>query len=85
MGFDEEFGEGVRHLREVAGRTQEQVAESMGVAVSTVSRLERGVSGINTSRLPALARALGVTVTDLFQPQGDLPAIVSDMPPSLST
>lgn len=66
MRFDQELGERVRALREDAGLTQEAVAEAMGVAVSTVSRLERGVSGINTRRLPALARALSVDVEDLF-------------------
>lgn len=66
MTFDRDSGARVRTLREAAGLTQEQVAESMGVAVSTVSRLERGASGINTSRLPALAASLGVSVSNLF-------------------
>lgn len=66
MNFDLAFGARVRDLREAASLTQEQVAERMGVAVSTVSRLERGVSGINTSRLPALATSLGVSISSLF-------------------
>ncbi|MCT2997298.1 helix-turn-helix domain-containing protein [Propionibacterium freudenreichii] len=40
MNFDLAFGARVRDLREAASLTQEQVAERMGVAVSTVSRLD---------------------------------------------
>lgn len=67
MTFDGRFGERVRDLRLAAGRTQEDVAATMGVAVSTISRLERGVVGVNSSRLPALAEALGVPVEALFE------------------
>lgn len=85
MNFDQQLGTRIRALRTASGVTQEQVAESMGVAVSTVSRLERGVSGINTRRLPSLANALGVTVADIFETECTHRAKVSEFPPSLNS
>lgn len=75
MSFDQRFGERVRDLRLAAGRTQEDVAAHMGVAVSTISRLERGVVGVNSSRLPALATALGVSVEVLFEGVAEMPPV----------
>lgn len=64
--FPAEFGERVRFLRRARDLTQQDLAESMGVDISTISRLERGVQPVSVYRLPALARALGVEIPDLF-------------------
>ena len=63
--FDKQFGARVRDLRGDK-ITQEQVAYAGGFSVSTVSKIERGLLGVNTRRLSALASALGVSVADLF-------------------
>lgn len=67
--FDRQFGARVRDLRGDA-ITQEQVAYLGGFSVSTVSKIERGLLGVNTRRLPDLARALGVSVAELFTFEG---------------
>lgn len=66
--FKKAFGVRLQQLRRDAGVPQESVAHLAGMSVSTLSRLELGkIPGINTSRLPSLALALGVRVEDLFK------------------
>lgn len=53
--------------RILAGLTQQQVADSMGVTKSYVSHLETGRRPVSTrSTLAGLAKAVGVSVTDLI-------------------
>ena len=46
--------------------TQEALAEKVGVAPETISRLERGVSIPSLRMLEKIARGLGVELRDLF-------------------
>ena len=65
------LGQRVADLRRRAELTQAQLAERLGVAVETISRLERGTVIPSLSRLALLAEALSVPLTDLFtQPRG---------------
>ncbi|MFC7500897.1 helix-turn-helix domain-containing protein [Nocardioides sp. GCM10030258] len=50
----------VRALRVAAGLTQQEVADAIGVNRVTVARLEAGLHDLGSSRLGALAEALGV-------------------------
>ncbi|MET8827342.1 helix-turn-helix transcriptional regulator [Streptomyces sp. NPDC004610] len=62
-------GDHFRELRRRRGFTQERLAERAGVSLGVVKKLERG----GTARLPtyhALARALGVRTSALFDPAG---------------
>lgn len=52
-------------LRRERGWTQERLADSSGIAVRTVQRLERG-NDASLETLSAIARALEVPVRDLF-------------------
>ena len=50
---DEQIGDVVRYLRQQLGMTQEELAQSLGITVGTVSRWEKG-----RFRPSRLARAL---------------------------
>ena len=57
----ESLGARVRRLRQGAGLTQQQLATTAGLALTSLAQLERGVSGDpRLSTLRALAGALGV-------------------------
>lgn len=66
--LEERIGQRVAELREAAELTQARLAERVGVAHETISRLERGASIPSVSRLQDVARALGVDVVDLLEP-----------------
>lgn len=66
------FGERVRHYRERAELTQEQLAVRIGWASSTIQNIESGRSSPSITRADALARALGVTIFELL---GALPKV----------
>lgn len=55
-----QLGENLARIRAARGLTQDELAESSGVSVDTISRLERGArSTARRSTVQALARALG--------------------------
>jgi transcriptional regulator with XRE-family HTH domain len=57
----------LRELREELGFSQYGLAEESGVGRSTIAALEAGERGAHPSTMRALARALGVTVPDLYR------------------
>src|SRR5918992_1957586 len=57
----------LRTLREERGFSQYGLAEESGVGRSTIAALEAGERGAQPARVHALARALGVTVPDLYR------------------
>jgi transcriptional regulator with XRE-family HTH domain len=58
-------------LRKAKGWTQWQLAKAAGLHIATVSEAERGYKESKLSTLEALARALGVQVSDLLgEPEG---------------
>lgn len=66
-----DLGARVRRLRATAGMTQQQLAVAAGLAVSNVAQIEQGkIPDPRLSTLRALAKAMGVTVSDLA---GDAP------------
>jgi transcriptional regulator with XRE-family HTH domain len=70
---DSALGRVVALLREARGMTREELAEATrqddprGVSPSTVAKLEQGAKTPRPRTLAMLARALGVTTTDLFE------------------
>lgn len=56
----------LKEARKRAGLTQEAIAEKLDVSGSQVSRWENGKDGIPHHRLPAIAKAYGTTVGELF-------------------
>ena len=61
-----ELGERIKKLRLHAKLTQEQLAESLGVAAQSVSKWENSVSMPDITLLPKLAEVFGVSIDDLF-------------------
>ncbi len=57
----------IKGLREAAGLSQLQVADSMGVVQSAVSSWESEVALPKARQLPLLARVLGCTIDDLYE------------------
>jgi len=58
----------LRELREERGFSQYGLAQESGVGRSTIAALEAGERGAQPNTVHALARALGVTVMDLYRP-----------------
>jgi transcriptional regulator with XRE-family HTH domain len=56
----------IKALRYSSRLSQEDLAERLGVAVQTISAIERGVRKPSLDTLVSLARALDVRVVDLF-------------------
>ena len=63
---DPRLGSRLREVRSAAGLTQAELADKVGVSRKTVNTVENGVFVPSTTLALSLARALGVTVEDLF-------------------
>jgi len=59
------FGARVRALRRAAGLSQKTLAAAIGCSVAYLSLIERGRARPSVDRLPRLATALGVSVSEL--------------------
>lgn len=66
----EDFGRRLRQLRRDRGWTLAEVAERSGLAISTISKAERGVISLTYDRLSQLARGLGVDLAAFFNAEG---------------
>ncbi|HXB16396.1 MAG TPA: helix-turn-helix transcriptional regulator [Solirubrobacteraceae bacterium] len=62
---DKALGEALRGLRDRQGLTQEALASRAGITTGTYARLELGQSDPSWSTLRAVAKALGVTLSQL--------------------
>lgn len=60
------LGENVKKARESADLTQEQLAKKVGIHVSYVSRIERGVVNLSAEVLGGIVKALKVKSSDLL-------------------
>lgn len=57
------IGNKIRRLRKVAGMTQMQLAEKMGITYQQVQKYEKGVSELTIRRLRQVAEALNMPVS----------------------
>jgi transcriptional regulator with XRE-family HTH domain len=64
--IDRDLGACLRRVRRRQGRTQAQLADKVGTAVSTLSRVESGEVAMLARDLEVYAEALGVPVADLL-------------------
>ncbi len=60
------FGARLKTLRRDAGLTQEQLASAIEISVDFLSLVERGINAPSFENIEKLARALGVSIRDLF-------------------
>ncbi len=57
----EASGKRLKKLRKQAGKTQEQVAEAVGLEPGTISRIERGAKGMSIDSLLMFSEIYGVS------------------------
>lgn len=60
------FGARVRHLRLERGLTMEVLADQARIDYTQVARVEHGVSNTSISTASAIAKGLGVQLSELF-------------------
>ncbi len=65
-----DVGERLRAIRVLRRCTLRTVAERAGLSESFLSQVERGRASASIASLQRIARALGVSVADLFEPSG---------------
>lgn len=58
----------IKKLREAQGISQKALADDLGVLVSSISNWENEFSLPRTRQLPGLAKALNVSVSELYDP-----------------
>ncbi|HBS48986.1 MAG TPA: XRE family transcriptional regulator [Rhodobacteraceae bacterium] len=61
-----DLGRRVREIRKARGWTLKDLAERSGLAVSTISKMERGEISLTYDRFMRLAQGLGMDVGELF-------------------
>lgn len=66
-----ELGNNIRQLRRRDKRTQEQLAEALGVTSQAVSRWESGGSYPDMNLIPSIANFFGVSIDELFGYEGE--------------
>src|ERR671937_2847277 len=65
-----DVGERLRALRRLRRCTLRTIAERSGLSESFLSQVERGRSSASIASLRRIAEALGVSIADLFEPEG---------------
>jgi transcriptional regulator with XRE-family HTH domain len=67
---EKRLGQEIRRLRKDRRLSQTELAERAGVALMTISRIERGEHDPHIRTLGRIARALGVSAFDLLRSAG---------------
>jgi len=62
-----QFGRRLKSLRAQKQLTQEQLAETVGVSIESISNIERGLYGPTFNNLGKIATTLNVDVKELFE------------------
>lgn len=60
------FGKNLRKIRTEKGFTQAQLANDLGVEISQISRIERGIINTSIGNVNSIAKALKVDLKELF-------------------
>ena len=66
INIEERFGERVRSLRQSKGLSQEELAFKAGMHRTYLGGIERGERNPSLRNIAAIAKALGVTLSELF-------------------
>ena len=69
-GMEKRLGHRIRELRKERRMSQTELAEKAGVALMTISRLERGEHDPHMKTLARIARSLGVPLLELIRSAG---------------
>lgn len=60
------FGKNLRKVRKLKGFTQEELANEIGVEISQISRIERGVINTSIYNTYHIAKVLDIEIAELF-------------------
>lgn len=60
------FGKNLRKVRKSKGFTQAQLANDIGIEISQISRIERGIINTSVGNVNAISKALRVDIQELF-------------------
>ena len=74
-----DLGEKIRGLRKRDKRTQEALAEALGVTCQAVSRWEAGYSYPDMELIPSIANYFGITIDELFGYENDREEKISEI------
>lgn len=64
--FIKNFGDNLQKIRNDKNITQERLAFTIGIEISQISRIERGVVNTSISTVKAVAKALDIDIKELF-------------------
>ena len=64
-----DFGKRLRNIRRSKDFTQEKLAFTIGVEISQISRIERGIINTSLLNLMKISTALQVPPQELFEPE----------------
>lgn len=62
-----EFGKTLREIRLSKGFTQEQLANELGIEISQISRIERGIINTSVTTMYEISKILKVNISELFR------------------
>ena len=65
------FPNKIRILRKMAGKSMQDLADTLGVSLSAISKIEKGYRKIDQDQMRAVADFLGTSMTDLFISEDD--------------
>lgn len=57
----------IKKKREQVGKSQQQLADEVGVTLAAISQYESGLIMPGADKLPKLAHALGCTIDELYR------------------
>ena len=60
------FGKNLKKVRNTKGFSQENLANDIGIEISQISRIERGIINTSIINTHKIAKALKIEVKDLF-------------------
>lgn len=60
------FGKNLRKLRKARGFTQAQLANDLGVEISQISRIERGIINTSIGNCNGISNILKIPIKNLF-------------------
>src|ERR1700755_1691002 len=64
---DSEVGESIRAHRLIAGMSQTDLADKLGVSFQQVQKYEKGANRVGAGRLPQIAEIFDIPITALFK------------------
>jgi len=62
-----QFGENLKRIRKSKGFTQAMLANDLGIEISQISRIERGLISTSVTTIQAISQVLEVEVSAFFK------------------